>query len=249
MVKTHYEHLVQRRLRWFVRIVVPADVRDIIGQTILMKTTGCRDQRQFITTVDVSLIPSEIGGEKLRLFTVDGDRLTIRLPEQVSRFGQGRKSVSELTWMREPPIRNPDLAPLFGSRCLKSVEAIYADSGERVETWGPNPSGRMVLVPNGRIMFLFTKADRQPPTTDAKRAVMFNELLCYAGTVRSDGTGRFITTVDVAKNPADIGKEWLRHFTLDGNRLVIRVPEGVSPFSQGRVVSFDNVFVREHPAA
>ncbi len=46
MVKTHYEHLVQRRLRWFVRIVVPADVRDIIGQTILMKTTGCRDQRQ-----------------------------------------------------------------------------------------------------------------------------------------------------------------------------------------------------------
>ena len=46
MVKTHYEHLVQRRLRWFVRIVVPVDVRDIIGQTILMKTTGCRDQRQ-----------------------------------------------------------------------------------------------------------------------------------------------------------------------------------------------------------
>ena len=46
MVKTHYEHLVQRRLRWFVRMVVPADVRDIIGQTILMKTTGCRDQHQ-----------------------------------------------------------------------------------------------------------------------------------------------------------------------------------------------------------
>ena len=46
MVKTHYEHLVQRRLRWFVRIVVPADVRAIIGKTIFMKTTGCRDQHQ-----------------------------------------------------------------------------------------------------------------------------------------------------------------------------------------------------------
>jgi site-specific recombinase XerD len=46
MVKTHYEHLVQRRHRWFVRIVVPADVREIVGKTILMKTTGCRDQRQ-----------------------------------------------------------------------------------------------------------------------------------------------------------------------------------------------------------
>jgi integrase len=46
MVKAHYQHLVLRRLRWFVRIVVPADVRDIIGQTIFMKTTGCADQRQ-----------------------------------------------------------------------------------------------------------------------------------------------------------------------------------------------------------
>src|SRR4051812_21609072 len=46
MVKAHYQHLVQRRLRWFVRIVVPADVRKVIGQTIFMKTTGCTDQHQ-----------------------------------------------------------------------------------------------------------------------------------------------------------------------------------------------------------
>ena len=76
---------------------------------------------------------------------------------------------------------------------------------------------------------------------------MFNELLSYTGIVRSDGPGRFITTVDVAKSPTEVGEERLRLFTLDGNRLVVRVPEAASPFSQGRVAFFDNVFFREHP--
>ena len=46
MVKTHFQHLVERRQRWFVRMVVPAGVREIVGQTIFMKTTGSKDQHQ-----------------------------------------------------------------------------------------------------------------------------------------------------------------------------------------------------------
>jgi integrase len=46
MAKAHYQHLVQRRLRWFVRIVVPVDVRDVIGKKVLMRTTQCSDQHQ-----------------------------------------------------------------------------------------------------------------------------------------------------------------------------------------------------------
>jgi hypothetical protein len=46
VVKAHYQHLVQRRLGWFDRMVVPTDVRDIVGQTILIKTTGCTDQHE-----------------------------------------------------------------------------------------------------------------------------------------------------------------------------------------------------------
>ena len=203
---------------------------------------------QFITTVDVSLIPSEIGIEKLRLFVVDGDHLTIRLPEQISRFGQGRRSVSELIWERELSIHNPDLVPLLGSWRLLSVEAIFTDNGERAEPWGHDPDGRMVLDPTGRIMFLFTKRNRLLPTTEAERATLFNELLSYTGTVRSDEGGRFVTTVDAAKHPEDVGKEWLRQFTLCGDHLVVKVPEAVNSFSQGRVAYFDNVFEREHPS-
>ena len=45
---------------------------------------------KIITTIDVSLIPSEVGIERPRLFAIDGDRLTIRLPDNQSRFAQGR---------------------------------------------------------------------------------------------------------------------------------------------------------------
>ena len=57
---------------------------------------------QFVTTVEISLFPEEIGTEKLRLFALDGDRLIITRPEQTSRVTQGRRAVSNLVWQREP---------------------------------------------------------------------------------------------------------------------------------------------------
>ena len=143
---------------------------------------------------------------------------------------------------------DPALAPLVGSWRLLSVEAVFSDHGERMQPWGQDPDGRMMLADTGRIMFLFTRHDRRPPATQAERARMFDELLCYSGMVRADGPGRFITTVDIAKNPAAIGQDLVRLFTLDGDRLVVSVPEGVSPMSQGRAATFGNVFVRERPA-
>jgi hypothetical protein len=59
---------------------------------------------QFVTTVDISLFPEEVGIEKLRLFTLDGDRLIIRRPEQTSRVTQGRLARSDLVWVRDDEI-------------------------------------------------------------------------------------------------------------------------------------------------
>ena len=200
----------------------------------------------FITSVDVSLIPSEVGHPKRRMFVVEGDRLTIRLPEQQSRFGGGRRSTSELTWQREPPLAAPVFAPLLGSWRLRSVEAVFADNGERAAPWGKEPLGRMVLDGSGRIMFLIMRAGRQPPTDAAMRATLFRDMLSYTGRIRLDGAGRFITAVDLARDPSEIGEERLRHFSLDGDRLVVRVPEQVNPRTQGRRAYFDNLFEREH---
>ncbi|MSP02427.1 MAG: hypothetical protein EXR07_15460 [Acetobacteraceae bacterium] len=58
---------------------------------------------EFITTVEMSLFPEEVGTEKRRLFTIDGDRLTITRPAQTSRVTQGRVAVSNLIWEREHP--------------------------------------------------------------------------------------------------------------------------------------------------
>ena len=96
-------------------------------------------------------------------------------------------------------------------------------------------------------MFLMTTPHRQPPTDDTERATLFNQMLAYTGLVRLDGPGRFITTVDLAWNPA-WGGEQVRYFTLDGDRLTVRSPEQIGPQSQSRLIVGDLVWVREHPA-
>jgi hypothetical protein len=62
---------------------------------------------EFTTTVEISLFPEEVGTEKRRLFTIDGDRLTITRPEQTSRVTKGRVAVSDLVWVREDPTPHP----------------------------------------------------------------------------------------------------------------------------------------------
>ena len=125
-----------------------------------------------------------------------------------------------------PTNQDSNIAPLVGSWCLVLVGATYSDTGERVETLGPNPEGRMALTSGGRIMFLFMRPNRQPPATDADRAILFNELTAYTGLVRLDGPGRFITAVDFAWHPAWDGEQ-LRFFTIDGDRLIIKTPESL----------------------
>jgi hypothetical protein len=46
MVKSRYPYLIQQRRRWFVRMVVPPDVRDVIGQKILKVPTGHTDEHR-----------------------------------------------------------------------------------------------------------------------------------------------------------------------------------------------------------
>jgi hypothetical protein len=110
-----------------------------------------------------------------------------------------------------------DLSPLLGSWRLESLGLTFSGTGERVEPYGPHPDGHMVLEASGRIMFLFTRANRPAPTSDADRAALFNDMTAYTGLVRLDGPGRFITTVDLAWNPMLQGEQ-LRFFTLKGDR-------------------------------
>lgn len=203
---------------------------------------------RIVTTVDVSLIPSEVGGEKSRRFTVDGDRLTIGLDKQVNRFGGGRETASELTWVREPPTGDPDFAPLLGSWSLLSMGFTFTDTQERIEPRGPDPSGCLILAPSGRIMVLFTRSHRQPPANDAERASLFNDVMAYTGLIRLDGAGCFITSVDGAANPS-WGGEQTRLFAIDQDRLTVGTKPQAVPLFPDRLVVGDILFAREHSAA
>lgn len=144
-----------------------------------------------------------------------------------------------------PSLLSSDLTPLVGSWRLLSVEATFTDTGERIATFGPAPSGRMVLTQAGRITFLITKSNRTPPANDAARAMLFNETIAYSGLVRSERPGQFVTTVDISLFPEEVGIEKLRLFTLDGDRLIIRRPEQTSRVTQGRLARSDLVWTRD----
>lgn len=139
---------------------------------------------------------------------------------------------------------DPDLDPLVGSWRLLSFRFIVSDTNEHVEPYGSYPNGRMVLTPAGRIVFLMMNSDRQPPANDADRAVLFNRMTAYTGMVRSDGPGRFITTIDVSADPTFSGEQ-LRLFRLEGDRLFVRSPERENRFAPGRKSAADIVFERE----
>ena len=91
-----------------------------------------------------------------------------------------------------------------------------------MEPYGPDPEGYMVFEAGGRIMFLFTKRNRSAALSEADRALLFNDMTAYTGLVRPDGPGRFVTTIDLAWNPALRGEQ-PRLFTLEGDRLIIRI--------------------------
>ncbi len=49
MVRSRYPYLAKQRHRWFVRMVVPPDVRDIIGKAVFKVATGHTDEHKAVS--------------------------------------------------------------------------------------------------------------------------------------------------------------------------------------------------------
>ncbi len=56
---------------------------------------------QFTTKVDISWNELLTGQDQVRFFKLDGNKLTIRTPEQASAVYPGKKVIGTLTWERE----------------------------------------------------------------------------------------------------------------------------------------------------
>jgi integrase len=93
MVRSRYPYLVQQRRRWFVRMVVPADVRDIIGQAIFKVPTGHTDEHRAATVA--AHIITELQ-DRIRTAREAGRRLEQVTAEQLTnRYRAERESDPE----------------------------------------------------------------------------------------------------------------------------------------------------------
>ena len=133
---------------------------------------------------------------------------------------------------------------LVGSWRLQSLGITFSDTGERIDQFGPSPVGRMVLAASGRIMFLFGKPDREPPSSAADKANLFDSMVSYTGTVKMDRPGQFITTIDLAMHPGVRGEQ-VRFFELAVDRLSIRTPEQTLVVYGNRLLIADLIWIRE----
>jgi hypothetical protein len=133
---------------------------------------------------------------------------------------------------------------MVGAWRLISFSYTFVDTGERVDVFGPNPDGYMVLSQSGRVMFLFGARDQPSPQNDADRVSLFNQMYGYTGLIRSAGPNSFATSIDYSWNPAWSGDQ-LRHFKLEGDKLLITTPEQLVPAHGARLIVGDVLWVRE----
>jgi hypothetical protein len=129
-----------------------------------------------------------------------------------------------------------DIAELIGAWTLLAAQWEIADTGERIDMYGPGPHGTISFAASGRMVALVTASNRAVPRTDADRAALTKNMMAYSGKFRLEGEGQFITIVDLAWHPAWIGTEQARFFTIEDDRLAIRSREQKHPSFPGRLV-------------
>jgi integrase len=139
LVRSHYPYLLQQRRRWFVRMVVPADVRDIIGQSIFKVPTGHTDEHRAATVA--ATIITELQ-DRIRSAREAGKRL-----EQVTAENLAERYRSER-------LTNPEKAEITKitdviSFVLKAHGHTWADHAKQVRYAGYDVHAALRHLPGG----------------------------------------------------------------------------------------------------
>ncbi len=114
---------------------------------------------------------------------------------------------------------------LIGAWKLTALQFEFADSGERVDLFGQEPLGRILVTEGGDFMTVITSSDRAA-LSDA--AQLFKTMMAYAGKFRIEGD-KLVIRCDVSWHPVWAGTEQVRFFSLDGDRLTLRSPKQAHP--------------------
>ena len=93
---------------------------------------------------------------------------------------------------------------------------------------GNHPSGYVIFTAEGRLSFTLSAEGRQPAESTAERAALQSSLIAYTGTYRLENN-RWITQVDVAWDPAWVGSEQIRFFSISDDLLTVHTPWRMMP--------------------
>jgi hypothetical protein len=77
------------------------------------------------------------------------------------------------------------------------------------------------------VFAVLTASGRKPVETEADQNAAFASLVAYVGRYRIEGN-KMVTTVEVSADPAMVGTDLVRFFTLDGSDLEITTAPFVS---------------------
>jgi hypothetical protein len=142
-------------------------------------------------------------------------------------------------------IRNQGLNQLYGSwRLISAKVQIIGVDAEPRDLFGPEPLGRLILTADHHMIVFLSAGSRKPPTNEAEAAAMMSTMLAYTGKYRLEGD-KFITTVDGSWNEATRGRDLIRAFKVEGDKLTVHVPEQPSGVAPGKANTGDLIFERE----
>jgi hypothetical protein len=110
---------------------------------------------------------------------------------------------------------------LFGTWRLVTWVVEVMDTGEQFRQFGDKPPGFIHFTPEGRVFAVLSAEDRHPVQTEADQIAAFGSIIAYTGRYCVEGN-TLVTTVDVSVDPAAVGTELVRFYSLEEDTLEIK---------------------------
>ena len=136
--------------------------------------------------------------------------------------------------MAKVESENASFAPLVGQWRLLSFEIENQQSGHKLSGFGPNPKGRLVILP-GAFIVILTAACRAVPRTDEERSAAFKQTIAYSGPFEIEGD-LIKVKVDVTSNEAWGNTVQVRSFKVLNSRLHLVSAWAPSPIDSNAIV-------------
>ncbi len=135
----------------------------------------------------------------------------------------------------------PAASPVAGSWKLVSFKVRALDTNETKDALGPNPTGRMILTPNGYITIYRVAGDRKPAKTDAERLALLQSMAVWTGRYRAEGD-KLLIRIDGSWIEVLTNTDTERTFAREGKKLTLTNTIASSLFFPGRPAIGTEVF-------